>query len=64
MVKKNLGEKFYITSKALLNIKKVLIINKTYFVMAAFNVDNKTFVMHVAIKMQEKCQFILKGRHI
>ena len=46
--------KTYITHKALSTTKQVQIIDKKDFVIAALDVNNKTFVMHVAIWEREK----------
>ena len=44
----------YITNKALPTTKQVQIIDKKDFVIAALDIDNKTFVMHIAIREQEE----------
>ena len=46
--------KFYTTNKALLIIKQVQLVNQKKFVLAALDVDNKTFVIHMTIREQEK----------
>ena len=44
----------YTIDKTLLTTKRVQIINKKDFVIAALNANNKTLVMHVAIQEQER----------
>ena len=46
---KTLIWKFYTISKALSTIKQVQIVDLKEFVIAALDVNNKTFVMHVTI---------------
>ena len=46
--------KTYITNKALSTTKQVQIVNPKEFVIAALDVDSETFVVHVAIREQEK----------
>ena len=52
--KKILTWKIYTTNKALLITKEVQIINPKKFIIAAFDVYSKTFVVHVVIRKQEK----------
>ena len=51
---KTLMWKFYTTNKALPTTKQVQIINPNKFVIAALDINNKTFVMYMAIQKQEK----------
>ena len=51
---KTLMWKSYTTNKALLTIQQVEIVNPKEFVMVTLNVNNKTFVVYVAIQKQEK----------
>ena len=44
----------YTTNKALPTTKRVKIVDPKKFVIAALDVDNETFVIHVAIWEQEK----------
>ena len=46
--------KTYITNKALLTTKQVQIINKKDFVIAALDANSETFVVHMAIREQER----------
>ena len=46
--------KSYTTNKVLLTSNQVQLIDPKEFVIAAFNVNSKTFVMHIAIKKQEE----------
>ena len=46
--------KFYTTNKVLLTTKQVQIVDSKKFIIVALDIDNKTFVMHVAIKKQEE----------
>ena len=46
--------RIYIINEALPTIKQVQIIYKKDFIIAVLDADNKTFVMHVAIREQEK----------
>ena len=46
--------KFYTITKALLTTKQVQIVDLKEFVKAALDLDSKTFVVHVAIRRQEK----------
>ena len=52
--KKTLIWKSYTTMEALSTIERVQIVNSKKFVIAAFDVDNKTFMVHIAIQKQEK----------
>ena len=51
---KTLTWKFYITNKALPITKQVQIVNLEEFIIAVLDVDSKMFVMHIAIRKQEK----------
>ena len=51
---KTLTWKTYTTNKALSTTKQVQIIDKKDFVIAALDADSETFVIHVAIREQEK----------
>ena len=44
----------YTTNKALPTIKQVQIVNPKEFIIVVLDVDNKTFVVHVAIRKQEE----------
>lgn len=46
--------KSYIINKALVNIKKVNIINPKKFIIAALDVNSKVFIIYIAIWKQEK----------
>ena len=46
--------KFYITNEALLTTKQVQIVDLKEFVIVALHIENKMFVMHVAIRKQEE----------
>lgn len=59
LVMKYLYKNFYIISKDLLTTKQVQIVHSKKFLIAALKVYSKTFVMHIAIRKQEKIQFIL-----
>ena len=48
--KKILMWKIYTTNKALSTTKQVQIINKKDFIIAALDINSKTFVMHIAIR--------------
>ena len=52
--KKTLIWKSYTTNKILLAIEQVQLINPKEFVIIALDVNSKTFIVHVAIKEQEK----------
>ena len=52
--KKTLTWKSYTTSKALPTTKRVRLVDPKEFVIAALDVDNETFVVHVAIRKREK----------
>ena len=52
--KKTLTWRTYTTNKALPTIKQVQIINKKNFVIVVLDADSKTFVIHMAIRKQEK----------
>lgn len=52
--KKSLMYRFYTPIKALFTIGQVLIIHKKNFVIAALNMDSKTFIVYVKIQKQEK----------
>ena len=52
--KKTLMWKTYITNKTLPTTKQVQIVDLEEFVIAVVNINNKTFVMHVAIREQEE----------
>ena len=45
---------FYTTNEALPTTKRVQLVDPKKFIIAALDVDSKTFVMHVAIREQEK----------
>ena len=46
--------KFYITNKALSTTKQVQLVNPKNIVIAALDVDSKTFIVHVAIREQKE----------
>ena len=46
--------KFYITSEALPTIKQVQIVDLKKFVIMAFDINSKIFVVHIAIQKEEK----------
>ena len=46
--------KFYITNKILPIIKQVQIVDLKEFIIAALDVNNKIFMIHVAIHEQEE----------
>ena len=46
--------KTHTINEALLITKQAHIINKKNFIIATLNIDNKTFMMHMAIWEQEK----------
>ena len=46
--------KSYTTSEALPTTKRVQLVDPKEFVIAALDVDNETFVMHVAVREQEE----------
>ena len=52
----------YTTNKVLLTTKQVQLIDPMEFVIAALDVDSKTFVVHVAIWKQEEMPVHLKKR--
>ena len=52
--KETLTWKSYTTNKALPTTKRVQIIDPKEFVIAALNVDSKTFVVYMAIHEQEE----------
>ena len=52
--KKTLIWKSYTTNKALPTTKQVQLVNPKKFVITALDADSKTFVVHVAIREQEK----------
>ena len=55
--------KSYTTSKVLPTIKQVQIVNPKEFVIAALNMDSKTFVVHIVIR--EKKEMVINfGRKI
>ena len=51
---KTLTWKSYTTNKALPTTERVQLVDPKEFVIAALNADSKTFVVHVAIRKQEK----------
>ena len=52
--KRTLTWKFYIINEAIPTTKQVQIIDLKEFFIAALDADNKTFVMHMAIKKHEE----------
>ena len=62
--KKTFIQKFYTTNKRHFITKQVQIIDKTNFIIAALNVNNKIIVMYIAICKQEKMaiNFIIKAQ--
>lgn len=60
--KKTLTQRFYTTNKALPTTKRVWIIDKTDFAIAALNVNSEMFVIHMIIWEQEKCLYIPRNR--
>ena len=52
--KRILTWKSYTTNKAILTTERVQLVNLKEFVIAALDTDNKTFVMHVAIREREE----------
>ena len=51
---KTLTWKSYTTNKALPTTEQVQLVNPKEFVIAALDVDSKTFVVHMAIREQEE----------
>ena len=51
---KTLTWRIHITNEALSTTKQVQIVNPKEFIIVVLDVDNKKFVMHVAIRKQEK----------
>ena len=52
--------KFYTTNKILLTIEYIQIVDQKEFVIIALDMDNKTFVLYMAIKKQEKISMHLE----
>ena len=60
--KKTLTWKSYTTYKALPTTKQIQIVDPKEFVIAAFDADNETFVVHVAIRERERMPVHSKGQ--
>ena len=59
---KTLMSKFYTIIKVLSSTKPVQLIDLKKFVIAALDVDSKTFIVHIAIRKQEKMPVHLNKR--